>query len=1252
MSDTRARRAVRNRRLPEPLQRLEHGMRLSSAEVNGGSLPPVPDKRQWAPVGPSIVETTISRRDGRMMVSGRVRDVQVDRTGTRAYAGAAKGGVWYTGDGGLSWRPVGGWMRRIGEAGGPNSVLSVGALLVRFGENVSEDFVMVGTGEPRPTVTRTVHIRPGGVGVLAALGPATRALDEDPWEPTDGLAEMEGLGVWRLARKPGVTAGADGDIVVAATNAGLFRGTRAGGRFIWARVGATYRGDAGEAFEFRDADGHPAQPLVTDVLWLPREGDADGRLYACLISPYEEEGLVFVGPPTPAYSDDAGGSFRQVNGSVLGPESPRMQRPFGRASLASVGAGADVRVYVLGGWKGKKSFEPEICAVDHPLAAHDGPGPPTLRRLNDPPRTIRFWKDKENRFWSSQGNYDQAIEAVQVGDGAAARDRIYLGGSAFWAASQSQYLASLWCFQVDGDDLRPVPGISDRGGTNRSVLPGHVGTGVHVDIHAIRVAEGNPRRVWVGNDGGVTVSTESGRDNTFITRSDGLAALEGTYGASHPTSSSFAVFGCHDNGIIGRDGDVVWRELISGDGGGVAFDPARPHHVLGQLHNGLWLGSPTPWFETPDIWEEKDQPDNDNALFYSNASTAPMEPGSDTTRIAIGTDRVWVNDVRGRARKERWRVLPGWNFQSKSGVINRKGSPPRRSLRGGDLPERGPKYQVAFGILQVDEGYPPPFKARDGVSAVRWVRDSDGRASSLLVLIGENVFRFDQVGDPAEHKWQPSIVTMVSLDSGVNADGHGAYLVTEIAPVHGTDLVYVTTTGEEKGVIDTLYLWDPAVTQDGKTKPSLVATGLKDAIKQRDPAYSVTVDDETKDVYVGTALGVWRGVRRDGKFNWTITGRRLPPAIVQDLEVHRSSPDAPKTLVATLASRGLWQLNLEREDHEETWIRCHPHDDRRVFPTPLASPRRDAAEAPLPVDQSPDIVVRPRWPRTAAPPAYPGRPLTHRHHTRYQVWTFQTAFQRFAPSIEVDGQWTRPFELAIDRFREARADLSATRRPQIDEELWNLVVVDDPGAAYEPPWRPPLVGVPVAANEVDLRSVVPQQVQNGRWHVPAEQCTVEVLVHHRDTNPLGANEAFAMVLWQWGDPASVNCDGVAAFARSIDRDAGVPPASAEWIAPTAAEPHGRFRGWHVAANGSSVLHRLPVQLDARMPRAVPVDIDLSRNAGAANPDDVVGRVVVLALVGSSADPFSQDPPASGQPEAFVRGWRHAAMRTIVCTGPR
>ena len=106
-------------------------------------------------------------------MSGRIRDLAVSPDGQRAYAVSAKGGVWYSGDAGATWAPVGGWAGRSVNSLGNGNMFSGGALLVDFSGGLAAiDVVMVGTGEPRPILTETGSSSQGGIGVLVALGPS------------------------------------------------------------------------------------------------------------------------------------------------------------------------------------------------------------------------------------------------------------------------------------------------------------------------------------------------------------------------------------------------------------------------------------------------------------------------------------------------------------------------------------------------------------------------------------------------------------------------------------------------------------------------------------------------------------------------------------------------------------------------------------------------------------------------------------------------------------------------------------------------------------------------------------------------------------------------------------------------------------------------------------------------------------------------------------------------------------------------
>jgi hypothetical protein len=70
------------------------------------------------------------------------------------------------------------------------------------------------------------------------------------------------------------------------------------------------------------------------------------------------------------------------------------------------------------------------------------------------------------------------------------------------------------------------------------------------------------------------------------------------------------------------------------------------------------------------------------------------------------------------------------------------------------------------------------------------------------------------------------------------------------------------------------------------------------------------------------------------------------------------------------------------------------------------------------------------------------------------------------------------------------------------------------------------------------------------------------------------------------------------------------------------------------------MQTLPTLLDARQPRAVSVDVDLS---GVTSGH----RVIVLALVGSLADDLVPPPaPLPATVSDLVRAWPNAALRVV------
>jgi hypothetical protein len=228
--------------------------------------PPSAAADLWAPVGPTVVLG--SDETGGPRVTGRVSDVWVEPSaGLRAYAAAASGGVWYTDDGGATWKALGGWRSADLTANSLfASPLANGCLLVEFHDDPADDEVWVGTGEGPLLLEGTPGDVLPGVGVLHAVGPSTKP-ETDPMFTAEAT-NLLGAGIYRLARQAGGTGFA------AATTKGLFeRPSGTGPQLTWTPATGVPTGE------------HDASLPCTDTLWTPPTGAQLGRLWAALLRP-------------------------------------------------------------------------------------------------------------------------------------------------------------------------------------------------------------------------------------------------------------------------------------------------------------------------------------------------------------------------------------------------------------------------------------------------------------------------------------------------------------------------------------------------------------------------------------------------------------------------------------------------------------------------------------------------------------------------------------------------------------------------------------------------------------------------------------------------------------------------------------------------------------------------------------------------------------------------------------------------------
>ncbi|ARK11916.1 hypothetical protein A6C57_17145 [Fibrella sp. ES10-3-2-2] len=164
------------------------------------------------------------------------------------------------------------------------------------------------------------------------------------------------------------------------------------------------------------------------------------------------------------------------------------------------------------------------------------------------------------------------------------------------------------------------------------------GDDIHPDQHAIAIDRTNPDRIYVGNDGGLFMSTNRG--TSWISLNAGLGTAEIEYMAQDYGSSRWLLAGTQDNGTIRYTGARVWEHVADGDGGDCAVNRASPDVVF-QSYFGMGMARSTVkgnWSSFS--WIGPNVPDGYSRLFYP-----PMEANNDT--IAQAGQSVFISRSRG-----------------------------------------------------------------------------------------------------------------------------------------------------------------------------------------------------------------------------------------------------------------------------------------------------------------------------------------------------------------------------------------------------------------------------------------------------------------------------------------------------------------------------------------------------------------------------------------------------------------------------
>ncbi|MDH2901718.1 MAG: hypothetical protein PXY39_12185 [archaeon] len=130
---------------------------------------------------------------------------------------------------------------------------------------------------------------------------------------------------------------------------------------------------------------------------------------------------------------------------------------------------------------------------------------------------------------------------------------------------------------------------STDGGTTWTAIGGYsAGSIIHPDMHALVFMPGNSNTIFVGDDGGVSESTNQGASWTDL---NGKLSITQFYYMAVSNSGKLILAGAQDNGCNEYNGSLAWNQVQTGDGGWVGFDPANSQIIYCVVDGNPWIST-------------------------------------------------------------------------------------------------------------------------------------------------------------------------------------------------------------------------------------------------------------------------------------------------------------------------------------------------------------------------------------------------------------------------------------------------------------------------------------------------------------------------------------------------------------------------------------------------------------------------------------------------------------------------------------
>jgi len=176
---------------------------------------------------------------------------------------------------------------------------------------------------------------------------------------------------------------------------------------------------------------------------------------------------------------------------------------------------------------------------------------------------------------------------------------------------------------------------TDAGAHFVNIAAGGGSGGLHVDQHAVAFHPTQPNVFYVGNDGGVWKTADSGSTWTNLNEHLGLTQFQSV--AGHPTDAQIAFGGTQDNGTNKYSGDLRWLHVDDGDGGAVLIDPNNPSTIYHTYFNVSFVRSDAGGAAGSWLTRESGLNTSDPSLFYIPVEMSPSNPAT----LYLGTNRIY-----------------------------------------------------------------------------------------------------------------------------------------------------------------------------------------------------------------------------------------------------------------------------------------------------------------------------------------------------------------------------------------------------------------------------------------------------------------------------------------------------------------------------------------------------------------------------------------------------------------------------------